>query len=54
MNRAWDLDKVYIKLVNWVQWERAQKKFTKHFDWDRGKLDVFESLDERTDLETSD
>lgn len=54
MNRAYDLDTVYIKLVNWLQWERAQKKFTKHMDWDRGKRDVLESLDERTDLETSD
>ena len=36
MNRALDLDEVYLKMVNWLQWEPAQQKFTKHIDFDRG------------------
>lgn len=55
MNRAYDLDEVYIKMVNWLSWEQAQHKFTKHFDWKRGikKRNALSELDERTDL-TSD
>lgn len=55
MNRAFDLDTVYIKFVNWLSWEQAQSKFTKHFDWDRGKKDALADLGEdRTDFETTD
>jgi len=55
MNRAFDLDEVYIKMVNWLQWEQAQPKFTKHIDWDRGKSNDLSYLgEERTDLTSSD
>ncbi len=54
MNRAFDLDEVYIKFVNWLQWEQAQPKFTKHIDWNRHKKSCLDDLGtERTDL-TSD
>ena len=54
MNRAFDLDEVYIQFVNWLQWEPAQSKVTKHIDWDRAKRSCLDDLGEaRTDL-TSD
>jgi hypothetical protein len=34
LNRAYHLDKVYIKLVNWIEWGNAGSKLTKDIDFD--------------------
>jgi hypothetical protein len=34
LNRAYHLDKVYIKLVNWIEWGNAGAKLTKDIDFD--------------------
>ena len=33
LNRALHLDRVVVKLVNWVIWEKAQHKFTENIDF---------------------
>ena len=34
LNRALHLDRVIIKPINWVIWEKAQHKFTDNIDFD--------------------
>ena len=34
LNRAYHLDKVYVKLVNWIEWGNAGSKLTKDIDFD--------------------
>ena len=53
MNRAFDLDEVYIQLVNWLQWEKAQPKFTKHLDFNRHLKSALDEVGpSRTDMES--
>ena len=33
LNRALHLDRVVVKLINWVIWEKAQHKFTRNIDF---------------------
>lgn len=34
LNRAFHLDRVVVKFVNWVIWEKAQAKFTRNIDFE--------------------
>ena len=34
LNRAYHLDKVYVKLVNWIEWGNSGSKLTKDIDFE--------------------
>lgn len=33
LNRCWHLDRVYVKLTNWVEWGKAGKKLIENIDF---------------------
>lgn len=34
LNRCWHLDRVYVKLVNWVEWGKSSNKLIKNIDFE--------------------